>query len=884
MILTIISLMLKVTAISDIAYLTESTADAATAMSYYTDSKSEPPGVWWCPGNWIVKDGDIAYGISVTRLSQGRHPDTGRKIVNGKGGQKRAGYDLTFSAPKSWTALWVVSDRQGRALLDEMLMTSVRESLDEILHGGLIETRRGKGGVLREPMSGLVAALYRHTSSREGDPQAHVHAALLNVGMRQDGQVRCINNERLCEFHKAIGAAFRLTLAERLEACGVKVRADIDHGFVVDGQPDELADIWSKRRKKIVEAAHKKGLAKTAGNLKQIDKIVKQTRASKADVPSLNILEERWYEEALAAGWTPGAQWSRLDRQPITRTLPQNAAGAVAAVRQAIAKLTERQSLFYWREVEAMALTLAVGRATAVTVRRAIELMLEKQEILDLQRDGLLTTPRIIAEEQEIVHIARSRQNEPDMRFSPAARLAANADPKYSGEQREAINHALANHGVGVIEGGPGVGKTTAAAAVKAACEQDGRRLILSAPSWTAAETLKAELSHDGAALALDKLLFDLQAGAATLRHGDVILLDEAGMTSTVQKLALMRAAQEAGAKLIMQGDTNQIAAVSRGDPLALIAKAIGSEEIRTIRRQKIEWQREASMLAQEAKIAEALTAYADHDAVDIADDEDGALMAMADAFKQAGGDAVAIAATNRQVAGINAALRQAAREIGIVSGPETRIMAVPRGQKGKPRVIVLPLAQGDRLILGAEAMIGGVTMRNAARLVVKHIAPGGAELTLETSEGQALRVSTRELEQAGKGGKPITLQHAFCLTAHASQGATWSRTLWLPSHEDSRSALVALTRHRDDLRIFVDRASLPNHADAALRLNGSELVDPEQPADQRGGREIIGAIGRSMQRKTVPRNALDIIGLPQYLARHETIPEAAADDPVPVS
>ena len=295
--------MLKVTPITDIAYLVESANDAPTAVAYYTDAKSEPPAVWWCPGNWIAKDGARASALAVTRLSQGRHPKTGRQIVAGQGNKKRAAIDLTFSAPKAWTALWVVSDQQGRALMHKMLMASVRESLDEVLTTGLIEARIGKGGAKRMSMKALVAALYPHTTSREGDPQAHVHAALLNVGMRQDGQIRAINNnKKLCEVHKMIGAAFRLRLAEKLEAHGVCVKADLEHGFLIDGQPKELADVFSKRRKQIVKAASEVGLAGTAGKLKQVDRIVKKPVAKNQICPAgrrwrRNGLRRRWGED-----------------------------------------------------------------------------------------------------------------------------------------------------------------------------------------------------------------------------------------------------------------------------------------------------------------------------------------------------------------------------------------------------------------------------------------------------------------------------------------------------------------------------------------------------------------------------------------------------------
>jgi hypothetical protein len=236
----------------------------------------------------------------------------------------------------------------------------------------------------------------------------------------------------------------------------------------------------------------------------------------------------------------------------------------------------------------------------------------------------------------------------------------------------------------------------------------------------------------------------------------------------------------------------------------------------------------------------------------------------MAEAFRAAKGDAVAIAATNAKVAAINAVLRRAARESGIVGGPEIIIRAVPRGQKAKPQPIDLALSKGDRLILGAEAVINGVTLRNASRLTVKSFLPVSGKILLETTDGQVLMATGDELMRAGKGGKPIVMQHAYCLTAHAAQGATWSRTLWFASHEDSRSALVAMTRHRDDLSVFVDRSALPNYADAAMNITRHGLVDPEQPLYERSDMEVVAAIGKSMERVVAARNALDVIGLPQ--------------------
>ena len=176
-------------------------------------------------------------------------------------------------------------------------------------------------------------------------------------------------------------------LAEKLEAYGVPVRADLEHGFVIDGQPSDLADVWSKRRKQIVEAAREDGLANTAGRLKKVDQIVKQTRGKKTDLPGMDVLEARWRKEALAAGWTPQAEWSRLDRPAITRTRGPGCRKAplrLSVKRSPTSRKNNRSFIGgrsrRWRS------RWRSGAASALAVRKAIELMLAEPEIVDLQQ------------------------------------------------------------------------------------------------------------------------------------------------------------------------------------------------------------------------------------------------------------------------------------------------------------------------------------------------------------------------------------------------------------------------------------------------------------------------------------------------------------------
>jgi hypothetical protein len=291
-----------------------------------------------------------------------------------------------------------------------------------------------------------------------------------------------------------------------------------------------------------------------------------------------------------------------------------------------------------------------------------------------------------------------------------------------------------------------------------------------------------------------------------------------------------------------------------------LISQAIGGVEIRHIRRQRIEWQRQASMNAQSGDVAKAITAYAGHGDVAVTDDGKAALEAASKAFRQSGGDAVAVAATNARVADLNERLRQEATAMGLLHGPEIIIRAIPRGGE-KP--VDLALRSGDRLIIGGEVKIGNIRLRNASRIFVIGVMADSRRVVLDIG-GQQILVKSADLERAGAGGRPLIAQHAYALTAHASQGATWGKTIWLPSHEDRRSGLVAMTRHTDHLDIIIDKSVVPRPFENTLSVGHVGMADPIDDEDARTNDEIIEAVGKSMQRNMRPRNALDLLGLPQ--------------------
>ena len=856
--------------ISSVTYYLDSSRKPDAQLGYYADTSSEPPGKWWSPANWQAVDGSLVDPLALERLASYRDTVTGRTLPGQRAADARVATDYSFSTPKALSALWAVSDDEGRAKLEKLVEESVRHALEIINDTGMIEARRGKGGKQREAVAAPVAAIFMHHTTREGDPQLHAHVVMMNVAMRADGTIGAVNNEKILERRKVLDAMYTRELAHRLERLGVKVEPSPEHGFKIAGQPDDLIDLWSKRRQQIVAAAAERGI-ETKEDAKQAQAIALQTRQKKADVMSLDQLEERWKSErwgrdrdmlmsmidgsVTGKGYDPS--WSDLDKEPVTRTDEEEIAGKEKAMTAALKEMAESRS--WWRrdQLAEAAIRHGTGITSGGDEGRMIDGLIERGDLIQIERDGkkMMTTKAILEAEKAIVGITKERRSEKAF-FSMKAYEAALSDSRLSDEQEAALQAMISGGGIVATQGGAGVGKTTASAGIKRACEADNKRLILASPEWRAAGVLSKEL-ESGEKYSVDKIITSLKKGKLVVDKNTVILIDEAGKMHRDQAAELFNLTRSSGAKIILVGDTRQMSAVRAGDPLDLVAKANPASEIRTIRRQRIDWMRDASMSAQSGNMDKMLSAYRSHGKIKIEDTKINTVVEIALAYKDANGDAVALAATNRDVTLINSVLRETARDIGIVTGPDAFITAIPRGKGAKP--CRLALATGDRLICGSALEIDGQRVENGT--IFEKVFVDGKKVTLTTDEGRVYKTTIADLAKAGPKNSPPALQHAFCLTVMSSQGSTWSRTLWMPTAETSRAAYVAATRHRDDLQIFVAREAIRDFADGELGVGRRDGLIEHEKDDKRSDDQIIEQLGRSLGRQDEPRNAIDVIG-----------------------
>jgi conjugative relaxase-like TrwC/TraI family protein len=255
-------------------YLLRHTAagDAArtqsTSLVDYYAATGYPPGRWLGSGLTGLNDGaGIAAGSVVTEqalaaLDAGRDPVTGeplgrpfRTYATVEGRARRhavAGFDLTFTVPKSVSVLWAIGDSQTRELISEAHQHAVEAAL-RFVEQRVAGTRTGHGGTQHLQTQGLIAAAFDHWDTRAGDPNLHTHLVIANKVQGPDGQWRSLDARILHKAAVAISELYDNIIADRLATVLPIGWSYRDRGrnrtaaFELDGIGDPLLAEFSKR-------------------------------------------------------------------------------------------------------------------------------------------------------------------------------------------------------------------------------------------------------------------------------------------------------------------------------------------------------------------------------------------------------------------------------------------------------------------------------------------------------------------------------------------------------------------------------------------------------------------------------------------------------------
>ncbi|HEX3323983.1 MAG TPA: MobF family relaxase, partial [Solirubrobacterales bacterium] len=453
---------------------------------------------------------------------------TGRNPVDGELlGLKSApnrepvpGFDLTFSAPKSISLTWAPGGHPVSGQVAEAHRAAVAEALG-YLERAACWTRRGKGGAEFVPGNGFLAAAYTHRSSRAGDPQFHTHVLIANATKGPDGRWSRLYHPAIYEHAKTASyiyeAHLRFELTQRLGAEWapvVKGIADI-RGF----SKEELRR-FSTRRAEILAAAGEGASARAM----QIATL--ETRKAKERDLTSESLREAWRLKGAEIG---------LDRETIGERLGHERPGrSVLSALQIERSVTAHVSHFDRRAaIQAVADNLPHG-AAAREVEELADALLASESVLRIAegpKGARFTTQRIWELEQRALAAAEQMQDATDRVVvdSIIVSRVLDARPSLKADQRAMVSQLLGGgRALEVIVGEAGTGKTYATVAAADGWAAGSHELFVAAPTWRAANVLRAE-GLDATSIARLLAEFDRKAdsGSAPMASGSVLLIDE---------------------------------------------------------------------------------------------------------------------------------------------------------------------------------------------------------------------------------------------------------------------------------------------------------------------------------------------------------------------
>jgi conjugative relaxase-like TrwC/TraI family protein len=718
-------------------------------------------------------------------LLGGVDPTTGERLPGLRQGRVNAGFDLTFTAPKSVSVLLAIGDERVRQAVLRAQETGVAAGLG-YLEAHELQARRGAGGQRIIAAYGLVGAAYAHEMSRSGDPHLHTHAVIANAARGADGRYSAPDMRPVFHAAKTAGTIQEAVLRYELtRALGV-VWGPVRNGTAeLAGIPRTVLEHFSARHSEIAELVAARG----ARGLAAVGAAQRQTRDRKP-VIAREVAQADWRARAAEHGLGREEIAGLLERAPADLPDERRRTEIVAALAGP-AGLTERQSTFARREVlRALAEAHPQGAPADWLEALADGFLAEHATLVEPAlpergRRAAYTTPELLEVEARLLALAGERGV-----WAPPApervEEALAAHPQLGPDQRAAVRHLAGGDGrLRLLEAHAGRGKTAALRALADAHARSGVRVLGVAWQGEAAQTLGGEAAIPAETAA--RVLHRLRRDPGALPAGAVLVVDEA---ATMPTRALAELAEHVAARdgrLVLVGDRAQLAPIDAGGAFAALADRLGAATLAENRRQRDPLQAAVADALAEGRPHEALALLGAHGGLlSFAAPEDARAQLVEDWARAALSDpagCLILAHDRADVAALNALARSALDEEGALG----RERLVAHGREW---------AAGDRLVCRRNDYRPGLDVRNGTRGTVERVDPIAGSLTLAADGGRRIQLPADYLEHA---------HHGYALTGHISQGATVDRTYLLASPERGGAewAYVTASRHRIDLRVY---------------------------------------------------------------------------------
>lgn len=887
---------------------------ASQAQTYHAKEFTSVEQNYWkqddrALGEWHGKLADkfgLAGGIDeehFARLADGQHPITGEQLVRhrlvqeyeGTDGktvapvEHRAGWDATFSAPKSvsLTALVGGDDRVRKAHRQ-----AVNIALNELER--YTQARIG-GNSPAETTGQFIAAKFEHDTARPVDgyaaPQLHTHTVIFNVTERENGKTRALQERGLFGSQQFATAVYQSELTYRLRNLGYEIEAGRSGAPEIKGFSQEYLDASSPRSQQIREHLEKIGYqgpeaaqiaAHSTRDRKEIHSPAEVLAAHRQIAAEFGNQADKVVAEARERAQGHDHKLGREDSRQV----------AQQAVTYARDRSFEREAVTDERDLYRDALRRGMSETTYAEVRAGFEARIatgEFQLVSGQKHDSgrQFTTAETIRAEREVLRQMQQGQGRAEQIMPIQAAVAHTQKQQHlnAGQKAAAEEILTSRDVVQGLEGKAGVGKTTLLKSVREAAEKRGYFVEGFAPTSRAANQLRdAGISAD----TLQGFLARVRQPAPE-RH--LYMVDESSLASTKQMRDFLTKLQS-GDRVLLIGDTRQHQGVEAGKPFEQLVNA----GMKTAQVDQIVRQRNAPELLKavehlsRGEIAEGVALLEQQGRVTEIPDTQQRIAAIAKSYIASPDNTIVVSPDNASRRHINQAVRSELQALGVVDSENhvIRVLAprsdmtradrtwaarysvgdvlyYPRGSKDigiekqsytkviatQPQDNMLTVQKGDgSTVTYSPARLYGV---NIYRELEREFAVG--DRLGFTAPSKELGVANRDLgtvQQVDKdqltvkmdNGKSVSfdpneirhIDYGYAVTSHSSQGLTADRVLVNIDTRTQRSLLndrfayVSISRGAQDVQVFADDGTsltraLENHVTKSAAISLGEGV-----------------------------------------------------------
>ena len=792
-------------------------------------------------------------------VAQGAEAITDIENEENARGRRRAvaGFDYTFSVPKSVSTLWAVADGGTQALIVQAHHSAIAEVID-LMERDVAMTRigadAGDGSVAQVEVLGVIATAYDHYDSRSSDPQLHTHVVVANkVQGAHDGKWRTLDGRPMHAAVVALSEHYNAVLADHLTrdlGLGWEMRERgkrRNPAFEIAGVPDALIGEFSSRSRDIEVAANvliaeyvnKYGCRPSEKTILRLRaEATLRTRPEKT-VHSLADLTTRWRARASTILDEDSIAWAariiagngralllRADNLPLDmlEQIGRTVVDVVGAKRSTwrrwnlhaeasrqlmdvrFASTTDREAVLGLivdaAEHGSIRLTPPELASSPIVFQRG-----DGSSVFRTKHGTLFSSTDLLAAEDRLLALAHTSAG-PTLNLATVEKdtgKPGSSGQVLSDDQAGVVAQiALSGRTVDILVGPAGTGKTTTLGALRTAWEaENGRGSVVGlAPSAAATQVLGDDLGipTENTAKWIDAHTHNGWA----LKAGQLMIVDEASLAGTFTLDTLAAHASQVRAKLLLVGDWAQLSAVESGGAFGMVARDLDqAPELLDVRRFHNDWEKTASLGLRLGELS-VIDTYLEHDRI-----VDGELQDMIDAAYTAwqndlaaGKVSVMIAETVETVRALNERARLDRIIIGHVS--DTGALNLQDETQASRGDLVIT-RKNERKLSTGKAWV-----KNGDRWIITATHNDGSATVRRagTRTGGAVRLPTVYVSE--------NLELAYAVTAHRAQGSTvdTAHAVVHSSQMTRETFYVAMTRGRDSNTCYVatDQAHLEEH------------------------------------------------------------------------